>query len=310
MKRTTFFLLLMVLVVGTLAFFVFREDDVQAAAPQEEPIAAAFDEDISLRVLNGSEVLSMSLREYLIGVVSAEMPKDFPLEALKAQAVAARTFTLRQADRHKHTNADICTQSDCCQGWRSEEYSHARQAVEQTDGLVITYEGELIEATYFSCCGERTEAAVAVWGSEVAYLQSVPSEGEESAPRYTDAVTMSTADFAEILYTKYPQMVLTGTAQNWLGKITYTKGGGIDTAIIGNVAVTGMELRRLFSLRSTDITFSFSDDTVTMTTYGFGHRVGLSQYGAKAMAEKSCDFEEILLHYYQNVEIRRLYSQK
>lgn len=310
MKGRTFFILLIVLSVGALAFFVFRKDEVQAIAPAAEVITVheSFDEGLCLRVLHEDEIVSMTLHDYLTGVVSAEMPKDFPPEALKAQAIAARTFTLRQADRHKHTDADICTRSDCCQGWQTEPHEQARQAVEQTDGLVVTYEDELIEATYFSCCGNRTENALAVWGSDVPYLQSVESRGEEGAPRYTDTVTVAAADFAEILRMQYPQISLQGAVQGWLGKITYTKGGGIDTATIGGVSVTGTELRRLFSLRSTDITFSFSDDAVTMTTYGFGHRVGLSQYGAKAMAEEACNFEEILTHYYQNVQIRRLYT--
>ena len=112
---------------------------------------------------------------------------------------------------------------------------------------------------------------------------------------------------AETLRAKYPQIELSGSPETWFGKISYTKGGGIDSAVIGSVTVSGTALRTLFSLRSTDITFSVKGSQIDITTYGYGHRVGMSQYGAKAMAENSGSFLEILTHYYQDVAIQRLY---
>lgn len=310
MKRIFFFVLL--LLAGATAFTCLHRQKKQIPIPTviktEDP--KSFDQGLHIRVLDGTQVLTMSLHEYLSGVVSAEMPPDFPLQALKAQAIAARTFTLRQAESQKHPTADICTQANCCQGWQAETSSAAVQAVQETDGLVLTYEDKLIEATYFSCSGNRTEAALAVWGSDIPYLQSVESIGEEAAPRYCDEVCLSPEVFAQTLQNAYPQIDLAATHESWIEEVTYTKGGGIDKAVIGGVSISGTKLRQLFSLRSTDIAFQMQGEQIIITTYGFGHRVGMSQYGAKAMAEKNCNFEEILTHYYQNVQIQQLYMKK
>ncbi len=268
-----------------------------------EPPAESFDEALVLRVLDGETVVEMSLHDYLLGVVSAELPESFPAEAQKAQAVAARTFALYHAQRKKHPNADVCTDPGCCQG-RCEEWTlAARQAVEETDGCVATYAGELIDATYFSCAGGRTEAAVAVWGSDIAYLQSVESPNEEASPRYSETVVMKGDAFAERLQVVCPEANFDGEPSQWFGKITYTRGGGIDRAVIGGTEFSGNELRAALSLRSTSIEFSVSGDEITVTTYGFGHRVGMSQYGAKAMAEGGSSFEEILKAYYRGIDL-------
>ena len=176
----------------------------------------------------------------------------------------------------------------------------------ETDGLAVVYDGKLIDATYFSCSGGRTEAAVAVWGGEIPYLQSVPSPGEEDAPRETETVTFPAEEFRGCITPARPDADLSGAPETWFGTVRYTAGGGIDTLELGGASFTGTELRRLLGLRSTDIEFSPQEDGVTVTTHGFGHRVGLSQYGAEAMALAGSRFDEILLHYYQGTEIRRL----
>ena len=267
---------------------------------------ASFDDALELKVLREDTVVEMSLGEYLVGVVSREMSETFPAEALKAQAVAARTFTLRQIENGKHRQADICTDSSCCQAWTAEHNEQARQAVVETDGLVAVYDDRLIEATYFSCSGGRTEPAVAVWGNDLPYLQSVSSPGEEDAPRFTETVELEAELFAQRLLSAYPQMELCGTAPQWFGQLRYTVGGGLAEVELGGVSVTGISLRKLFGLRSTDMRFAVNEERIQITTYGYGHRVGMSQYGAKAMAEAGAGFEEILTYYYQGVELRRL----
>ncbi len=321
------FLCLGALVVGGIALFSPKE----AKNTASEPEVSAQSADVSaqslsrtaepsadtllLQVEQGDEIRQMPLGDYLVGVLLAEMPTDFPMEALKAQTVASRTFALRQAQSDKHTWAHICTDAACCQGWADPEdfdreaVERAQEAVSQTDGLVLTYDGQLIEATFFSCSGGQTEAAVAVWGTEVPYLQSVSSPGEEDAPRYTEQVSVSASEFAKMLQDAYPQANLSGTPEAWFGSVSYTSGGGIDTVFIGGVAVQGTALRRLFSLRSTDISVETTREQVIFTTCGFGHRVGLSQYGARAMAESGCDFSQILAHYYQNTQIKKLLPQ-
>lgn len=317
MKHSTFFVLI-ALLIGILVlllplFGVFPDNtsimpteaaDTTDISQQQK--ATSFDSTVSLRVLIGEVVTEMSLHDYLVGVLAAEMPSDFPTEALKAQTVAARTFALRQANAGKHLTADVCANPGCCQGWSSAVCATHLAAVNSTDGLVATYHDALIDATYFSCSGSRTESALAVWGSDIPYLQSVESPGEASAPRYTESILFDAQYFAERLRSAYPEISLDGTPKDWFGKITYTRGGGIDTAIIGGIEINGLRLRSLLSLRSTNISFHINENDIEITTYGFGHRVGMSQYGAKAMAEQGNDFEQILKHYYQGIEVKQL----
>lgn len=278
----------------------------EVVAAERKELRSSFDDALQLRVLREGEILELSLGEYLAGVVSKEMPPTFHEEALKAQAVAARTFTLRQMENGKHRQADICTDSGCCQAWTAEVNEIAAQAVKETDGLVAVYDNALIEATYFSCSGGRTEPAAAVWGNEISYLQSVSSPGEENAPRFTETVELEAELFAQRLQVAYPQMKLWGTAPQWFGRLRYTTGGGLAEVEIGGVAVEGTSLRKLFGLRSTDMEFAVNEERILITTHGYGHRVGMSQYGAEAMAQSGAMFEDILTHYYQGIELRRL----
>ncbi|MBO4938267.1 MAG: stage II sporulation protein D [Oscillospiraceae bacterium] len=268
------------------------------AQPQQEPVR--------IRVLTESSLVDeMDLEEYLVGVILAEMPASFEEEAQKAQAVVARTFTLRTGQGSKHPQAAVCMDSGCCQAYISpEKYLAAggteegiekmRSAVEATVGQVLTYGGELIEATYFSCSGGSTEDAVAVWGTDVPYLRAVDSPGEEGAAHYTDTLSFSAEAFASAL-----GLDLTGPTKTWFGDVTYTAGGGVDTAVIGGVNFRGTELRKALGLRSTAFTVTAGEDAVTITTRGYGHRVGMSQYGADAMALAGSSYEQILAHYYQ-----------
>ena len=289
-----------------------QAEPTEAAAVPTHPAAlpaARFDVQTSISVLLDGQSREMSLQDYLTGVLLAEMPTDFPAEALKAQAVASRTFALHQRTARKHTNADICGDSACCQGWVSSEgfsaeaVKNAVEAVAATDGLALCYDGELIDATFFSCSGGSTEAAVEVWGSDVPYLQAVESPNEEDAPRYCDETSLPRAEFVRILQTENP--AITG-AEPLLGTITRTQGGGIATATLCGQVFEGTTLRRLFGLRSTDLTIRDEGERIVLTTRGFGHRVGMSQYGARAMAEAGDGFETILLHYYQGAALYRL----
>lgn len=312
MKYLIIFVLLTAVVLSLLLILptsgaVAQVETEESGLPEtSEPTETSFDEKLMLRVLDGETVIEMSLHDYLLGVVSAELPESFPSEAQKAQAVAARTFALYHAQRKKHPNADVCTDAGCCQGYAVGTSEAAREAVEATDGFVATYEGELIDATYFSCAGGRTEAAVAVWGSDIPYLQSVESPNEESSPRYCETVVLQAESFAEHLQVVRPDAMFDGSPSQWFGRITYTRGGGIDTAVICGTEFSGSDLRTALSLQSTNIEFSVDGDEITVTTYGFGHRVGMSQYGAKAMAESGCSFEEILKTYYRGIALRRL----
>lgn len=287
-----------------------RVGDVESDALTPTETVGMIDAETALTIRNRpGNVQQMSLREYLVSVVLAEMPADFEEEALKAQAVVARTYTRKRMEGSKHGSAAVCMDSGCCQGYRPiEEYleqggkqssvDKVRRAVEETDGLVLEYGGKLIDATYFSCSGGSTEDAVAVWGQDVPYLQAVQSPGEEDAPRFSDAVTFTSLEFADKL-----GLTDDGRPGEWFGDVTYTDGGGVEAMVIRGREFSGTELRSKLGLRSTAFEVTVSGKKLTVTTRGFGHRVGMSQYGAQAMAQEGSGFEEILAHYYTGAEL-------
>ena len=251
------------------------------------------------------------LSHYLYGVVAYEMSDSFPLEALKAQAVAARTFARRQMAGGKHADADVCSQSACCQACLSADalqerygaafdaaWDKASNAVQQTQDEVLTYGGALIDAVYFSCSGGSTEAAAAVWGTDVPYLQAVDSPGEQDAAPYASTVTCSPAEFAETL-----GLAADGDPAGWLGGTSYTAGGGVDTCTIRGQAYAGTRLRQLFGLNSTRFSLRYADGVFRFDVRGYGHRVGMSQYGANAIARLGFDYQTILRYYYRGAKI-------
>ena len=249
----------------------------------------------------------MELEEYICRVVLGEMPASFDEEALKAQAVAARTYTLRCVeDGDKHRGA-VCTDYTCCQeDIEPERYLSERgtqedvdkvfSAVRETAGQVVCYDDELIYATYFASAGGTTEDAREVWGNEIPYLTVVSSP--EKSVYDGETVSFSPDELMERL-----DQPMKGSPEGWFGTVTYTVGGGIDTMRIGQRRYSGVELRRLLGLRSTVFTVSVSEDAITFETVGYGHRVGLSQYGADAMADSGSDYQEILAHYYRGTTL-------
>lgn len=255
----------------------------------------------SIPVRFGNNVKEMDLEDYIVGAVFGEMPVWFEEEALKAQAVAARTFALKACETGgKHGDGSICTDSACCQAYRepAEAADTIRRAVYDTAGQVLTYEGELIDAVYFSCSGGSTEDAAAVWGQEVPYLQSVDSPGEEAAAAYFQERSFSRKELEEKLGVK-----LQGQPNQWFQEMAYTAGGGVETVRIGGQRWTGVELRRLLGLTSTRFVVEPERNAVRLCIYGYGHRVGMSQYGADAMAAAGADYRQILLHYYFDTEL-------
>ncbi len=259
---------------------------------------------VTIPVIHDSgDVEIMELDSYLTGVVLAEMPAAFEAEAIKAQAVVARTYTMKRIESgDKHNQGAVCTNPACCQAYCSpEEYLNkgnppenldkVEKAVLSTSGRVLRYQGQYIDATYFSCSGGRTEDAAAVWGTDVPYLQAVDSPGEEHASHYTDTVTIPVNEFLQKL-----DLEPTGVLR--IGKITYTDGSGVDTIEIAGKTLRGTQVRQKLGLRSTVFTIQVLGDSVSITTKGYGHRVGMSQYGAQAMAKSGKRYPEILQYYY------------
>ena len=268
-----------------------------------------------IKVREAETVEDRDLEAYLVGVVLAEMPAYFESEALKAQAVVARTYAARtHFTGGKHGDGSICTDHRCCQAYLSEtaylekggtqgDVDKVRSAVEETRGKVLSYGDELIEATYFSCSGGWTEDAAAVWGTDYPYLRSVESPGEEGAAHYTDTVTFTSSEFENLLGIPLP-----GEPKTWFGETAYTPGQGVQTMVIGEETYRGTELRSKLGLRSTAFTVTVDGNTISIHTRGYGHRVGMSQYGAEAMAVAGSAWPHILAHYYPGTELSELES--
>ena len=288
--------------------------------PNEKPEGML---SISLYDRASGKTEEMPLEEYLIGVVGAEMPASFPLEALKAQAVAARTYAVRHMTAFGGSGcsgADICTGSGCCQSYRSPEQlkgkirretpgsymDKLRQAVYETEGEYAAYKGEPIEALYHSSAGGRTEDAQNVFSAALPYLVGVDSPGEETAGKYAAEVRVSLGEFTNRVNKKWPAARL---KKNRLGEqvkvVSRYDSGRVKELKLNKVTVSGRELRRLFDLNSANFTLSIGEK-VTIRTKGYGHGVGMSQYGARAMALEGAGYEEILKHDYTGVEIEKV----
>ena len=303
MKAVLMGLLMPYVLLNAVGWQMGTSDVTGPTIHTEAPQGPQINDTVWITVQKGDTLELMDLESYLVGVVLGEMPASFEREALKAQAVVARTYTLRRRETgNKHDIADVCTDSACCQAYKEPDtYEGTREslekvtaAVESTRALVLTYHGKLIEATYFSSSGGRTEDALTVWGSDLPYLKATDSPEEAYEDQYLRSVTFTVSAFRSALNRE-----LAGSPRYWFDSITYTNGGGVDTMNICGKKYSGIELRTLLGLRSTAFTISATDDTITIDTRGHGHRVGMSQYGAEAMAVDGCTFDVILAHYYQ-----------
>lgn len=269
------------------------------------------------------EVEEVDLEQYLYHVVSAEMPADFELEALKAQAVVARTYTIFKAKNKKHENADICDDSTCCQAWVSKEDRLARweeekresnwqkieQCVQETRGKIVTYNKEPINAFFHSNSGGRTELPVNVWGgSDFPYLQVVETAGEEGYSQYASEVELSKEELLEKLKEKYADIQIDFAKDEEIKILEYTDSNRVKTVQFGNHQLSGVETRTLLGLKSTNFEISKEAETIKFKVKGYGHGVGMSQTGADTLAKQGKNYEEIIYHFYANVEIQEINS--
>lgn len=282
------------------------------------------DEYAFIEVWNGTSAEMMPLEEYITFVTAAEMPASYSLEAIKAQAVAARTFALKhmRGEARCKSGHTICTSSACCQAFLDETALHERwgsgfdkyfskikSAVEATEGLVLTSGGKIVTALYHSSSGGRTEDCEAVFNVALPYLVSVESEGEENAPQFRSVKTFTKTEFVDAINAAFPDAYMTDPKKD-VNIWERTDSGRISLIRLGGTVRTGRQLRKALKLKSTNAEFTITDDTVTITCLGFGHGVGMSQCGANAMAQSGADFVEILKHYYTGVEIERITAPK
>ena len=308
-------------VPGIVLSIAARKTEVSTETTPETTAQPAVHETVRLPVLVRREdgtVSQMDMDSYLVGVVLAEMPVSFEEEALEAQSVVARTYARKAWETGgKHGDCSVCTRSACCQGYIGDEdylsqggteegLEKVRAAVAAASGWVLTYEGELIEATYFSCSGGSTEDAAAVWGTDVPYLRAVESPGEQDAAKYESRICVTAETFAETLRALDASVQLSGDPSGWVQSVTRTAGGGVDTLTAGGRPFSGVQLRKAFGLNSTRFTLLYEDGAFSFDVLGYGHRVGMSQYGADAIARLGFDYRAILRFYYRGAELTTL----
>lgn len=267
-----------------------------------------------------SQIEELNIDEYLYGVVSSEMPANFETEALKAQAVVARTYTIYQIinNKGKHENADICDDYSCCQAWIAKEerllkwneqeaegnWNKITEAVDSTKGKIITYNGEPINAFFHANSGGITESSLNIWGGiDYPYLKSVETSGEEGYTQYASEITLTHEELLNKIKMKYQDCLINFSEQDCIKIIEYTTSGRIKTIKFGNIEISGTEARNLLGLKSTNFTFSINEKTIIFTVIGYGHGVGMSQTGADSLAKSGSDYETIIKHFYTNVEI-------
>jgi len=276
------------------------------------------DAGLSLRVLRDGSAVTMTLEQYLLGVVRAEMPASFAPEALKAQVVAARTYTLYKLRGSNHGDtADICTDPGCCQAWLEESAARQnwgeaadayeakiRAAVRETDGQAMYYGGEPILAAFHSSSAGLTRPAGQVWQNDLPYLQAAASpEGGDSVPNYHSRVEFTADGFRSAVLAACPEADLSGGADAWLTDAVTDSAGNVDTLRVGGVLMRGTRLRSILGLRSACFDWAAEDGKLVFYVTGYGHGVGMSQYGANAMAAGGAAWQEILTHYYTGISI-------
>jgi stage II sporulation protein D len=305
-------------------FRIDNEDISEAADTNKyDSQSTNTDDNIIVTVLHGDNILEMSMHDYLIGVLSAEMPATFETEALKAQAIAARTYTIYRMNiepSSAHPDTNVCTDSKCCKAYSSlndlrdkwgENYENyltkISNAVTETDGMCIVYDGQPILAVFHSSSSGMTENSENVWGGSIPYLQSVKSmEATEEIPKYTSTATIAQTDFIETMKSQYPDISLPEDPNEWFSNAEYTESGRLYCIDIGGITVKGTVLRSLFDLRSTTLSIEINDNDIVFTTTGYGHGVGMSQYGANSLAEQGYSSEEIIKWYYTGVELENI----
>lgn len=310
-----------------LTVLLFGGAYLAAGGPAAEPEPAApetaavhHDRDVTLTIHDGNTTEQMTLERYLTGVVRGEMPASFEMEALRAQAAAERSYVYYQlaaGRKDAHPDADFCTDHTCCSAYLSETAAREKwggdfapwntrveQAVSDTDGQVVLYNGRPILAVFHSSSAGRTAAAGDVWSGDLPYLVSVDSpEGEETVPNYYSTVTFTAAEAKEKLLAAHPELKLSGTPDRWFGAAAENGSGRVETVSVGGTDIEGTELRRIFGLRSACFTVAADSESVTFRVTGYGHGVGMSQYGANQLAREGKTWQEILEWYYTGATV-------
>lgn len=277
------------------------------SSPNKEETAYFNDDlvNVTVKDVDSNEETNLDLEEYVVGVVAGEMPASFEIEALKAQAIAARSYALSKIETSTEsydlvtdiTNQVYITTEDMQEKWGEDYdfyYDKIKNAVSATKNLVMEYEGDVISAYYFAMSNGSTEDVSLVFGESRDYLKSVDSSWDESVKNFSVTTTFTKEEFCSKLSIDCSNITI--------GAIDRSSTNRVNTIVINDKEFKGTTLRTLLGLRSTDFTIDISDD-IKITTKGYGHGVGMSQYGANEMAKNGASYEEILNHYYKDIDI-------
>jgi stage II sporulation protein D len=325
MKKLAYCAAMMIVIVILLPLLIVKGCGHPTAEKPPEGTITGSELKISVydTISNTSSI--MNLEDYIKGVVAAEMPADFDMEALKAQAVAARTFAygrltgVYQSKQGVHDGITICTDSTHCQAWISKEnamkkwniffsarnWAKIEKAVNGTKGMIVVYKGNIANTLFHASSPGRTENNEDVWsGTAVPYLRSVESSGEENAKGYKTSIIISNAEFVEKLKKAYADYKFGEDIFKTIKILGNTEGGRVKSLKIGDTTLTGTQFRTLYKLRSAAFSIKKNEDgSLKITTTGYGHGVGMSQWGADSLAKKGATYIEILKHYYTGVDV-------
>ncbi len=329
MRKLTTFILFSVFLILIIPAFALLGGDIKNSVPKQNSLISKKDFEENnfylVKDIKTNEVIRLTPSDYIKGVVAAEMPIDFHSEALKAQAVAAHTYALRQIDVElkKPTpeldGAYLSTDYTKFQAYISTEdlkakwgkdfdlnYKKLSDCVDSVINNVLTYENAPIAAAFHSISSGKTESAKNVWGQDISYLSPVESVGDELSPSFENTVTLTDKEVAHAISLKFPDAKFPKDRENWFEIKQKSDSNTITVIKVGSVTTTGKEIREVLKLKSANFTVEYKDSSFTFTTCGYGHGVGMSQYGADYMARQGSDYKEILLHYYSGVTIDQI----
>lgn len=323
-------LILSVLIISMLVIKKWEDDDEEKKIQEEIQKVKEYElenkvpKEVKVKISKTGEIITMDMDDYLKGVVPSEMPPAYNIEALKAQAVVARTYAFEKMQRNAHTDSDICDNYACCQAYyskekileiwtgrgfdekkRTEYWSKIEEAVNSTNNVVVTYKGEYIKAYFHANSGGMTESSTEIWGKQsIPYLVPVESLGEENHASYKTEVTFSYDELEE----KLNKGSDTRCEVNKIDEIKitdYTVSGRVATVKFGNVTYEATELRTLLGLKSTNFTIKEKNNKVVFKVTGYGHGLGMSQTGSNYYAAQGYTYDQIIKHYYTGVDITK-----
>ena len=302
---------------------VEETEEIEETVKEKSYIELDFNEVIKVHLTKEDKIIEVPMEDYVKSVVSGEMPASFDLEALKAQAIAARTFvsSRKLTPCSQGKGADVCDSTHCqvyikkeerMEKWKEEEaienWDKIASAVDSTKGIVLTYENELVKyPQFFSTSSGKTENSIDVFSGDIPYLVSIESPGEEIAPNYSKDFSFAIDEFIEKINSKYASANLTkDNIGNSIEVISRSDAGGIKEIRLGEEKVKGLEFRIYLGLTSTNFQYSIVDNNIIFKCKGYGHGVGMSQWGANVMAKNNKNYEEILKHYYTGIDLSEI----